>query len=456
MARIHPLFLAALLLLAAPAGNVLGQEPGAEAPPAAVEYNPGHVAWMMVCAAFVLMMTGPGLALFYGGLVRKKNILSVMMQCLFLMGMNSVLWAVVGYSLAFSENGPTLFSADGQDFSLIGGLDKAMLNGVGPHSGGQLAPAGDIPEELFMVFQMMFFIITPALIAGAFAERMKFSAMVAFTVLWGLLIYCPLAHWVWGPKALFGGSSPYHALDFAGGLVVHASSGVSALVCALVLGKRIGYGSEPMPPHNLTYTVIGTCLLWIGWFGFNAGSAVAANESAVNAFVVTHLCAAAGLLGWAVAEWIFHGKPSVLGACSGAVAGLVVITPASGFVTPMAAILMGLIGGVVCYIAAVKVKVALGYDDSLDAFGVHGVGGSLGAVLTGVFASSAVTELHASAGAQVTNQVISLIATYVLSIVGTFIILKVIDAVIGLRVSQEAELRGLDVTEHNEDGYIFQ
>jgi Amt family ammonium transporter len=448
-----------------PAASVFSQEPAAEAEPvqAAAEeaqpgpvYDTGHVAWMMVCSALVLMMTGPGLALFYGGLVRKKNILSVMMQCLFLMGMNSVLWAVVGYSLAFSDQGPTLFSSGGKDYSLIGGLDKAFLQGVGPHSGGQLEAAGDIPEELFMVFQMMFFIITPALIAGAFAERMRFSAMIAFTVLWGLVVYCPLAHWVWGPNAIFGEGGPCHALDFAGGLVVHASSGISALVCALILGKRIGYGKEPIPPHNLTYTVIGSCLLWVGWFGFNAGSALAANESAVNAFVVTHLCAAAGLLGWACAEWFVAGKPSVLGACSGLVAGLVVITPASGFVTPMAAIVMGLLGGGACYIAAVKVKIALGYDDSLDAFGVHGVGGSLGAILTGVFASSAVKSTQASMAGQVTNQVISLVVTYLLSIVGTVIILKVIDATIGLRVSKDSEMRGLDVTEHNEEGYIFQ
>lgn len=459
MVRILLPFLAAVCIaVACPDATLFAQEDtaAAESAPAEAGFDPGHVAWMMVCSALVLMMTGPGLALFYGGLVRKKNILSVMMQCLFLMGMNSVLWAVVGYSLAFSDSGPTLFSSGGNDFSLIGGLDKAFLQGVGPQAGGSLAAWGDIPEELFMVFQMMFFIITPALIAGAFAERMKFSAMVVFTILWGIFIYCPLAHWVWGPKALFGGSSPYHALDFAGGLVVHASSGVSALVCALVLGKRIGYGTEPMPPHNLTYTFIGSCLLWIGWFGFNAGSAVAANESAVNAFVVTHLCAAAGLLGWACTEWLVNGKPSVLGACSGLVAGLVVITPASGFVTPMAAIIMGIIGGVVCYLAAVKVKIALGYDDSLDAFGVHGVGGSLGAILTGLFASSAVGELHNSVGAQVTNQIISLVVTYILSIVGTFIILKAIDATIGLRVSRDSEIRGLDVTEHNEEGYIFQ
>ena len=458
-------YLAATLLLATIAsGHSLAQDaeddaetsqaeiveaPDQEATPT---FDSGHVAWMLTSSALVLMMTGPGLALFYGGLVRKKNILGVMMQCLFLMGMNSVLWAIIGYSLAFSDQGPTIYSYGGNDFTLIGGFDKALLNEVGPSKGKLAGDDGGIPEELFMVFQMMFFIITPALIAGAFAERMKFSAMVLFTVLWGLLIYCPLAHWVWGPKALFGADSPFHALDFAGGLVVHASSGVSALVCALVLGKRIGYGKEPMPPHNLTYTVIGSCLLWVGWFGFNAGSALAADSSAVNAFVVTHLCAAAGLIGWACAEWVVHGKPSVLGACSGLVAGLVVITPASGFVTPMAAIVMGLVGGVVCYLACAKLKTALGYDDSLDAFGVHGVGGTLGALLTGVFASTDVSGADPS----IVNQVISLVVTYVLSIVGTFIILKVLDVAIGLRVSQDDEIRGLDLSQHDEEGYIFQ
>lgn len=459
MARVLFYGASLLLVLSFSGSEAFAQEatvPEAAETAAAPEYDSGNIAWMMVSSALVLLMTGPGLALFYGGLVRKKNILSVMMQCLFLMGMNSVLWAVIGYSLAFSDRGPTLFSANGTDFSLVGSIDKALLAGVGPADGGQLNAWGDIPEELFMVFQMMFFIITPALIAGAFAERMKFSAMVLFTILWGLLIYCPLAHWVWGPRGLFGGDSPYHALDFAGGLVVHASSGISALVCAIMLGARSGYGKEPMPPHNLTYTVIGACLLWVGWFGFNAGSAGAANTSAVNAFVVTHLCAAAGLLGWTCSEWLALGKPSILGACSGLVAGLVVITPASGFVTPMSAILMGLIGGVVCYLACAKVKIALGYDDSLDAFGVHGVGGSLGAILTGVFASSAVTELHHSVGGQVVNQLISLVVTYALSIVGTIIILKVIDLIVGLRVTPEAEIRGLDLSEHNEEGYIFQ
>jgi Amt family ammonium transporter len=300
---------------------------------------------------------------------------------------------------------------------------------------------------------MMFFVITPALIIGAFAERMKFSAMVLYSFFWGLLVYCPLAHWVWGPKALFGADSPYWSLDYAGGLVVHASSGISALVCALMIGKRLGHGQEPMPPHNLTYTVIGTCLLWVGWFGFNAGSALASDTSAVNAFVVTHLCAATALLAWAGAEWLAHGKPSVLGACSGAVAGLVVITPASGFVTPMASILMGIAAGLVCYIACTKVKNIFGYDDALDVFGVHGVGGTLGAILTGVFASTnVVSSLPKDL---LMHQLISLGVGYALAIVGTVVILGVIKGVIGLRVTPEQERQGLDLSQHNEEGYLF-
>jgi Amt family ammonium transporter len=445
-----------LAVLTSTSGRGWAEEPatGTAAKP---EFNQADIAWMLVSSALVLLMTGPGLALFYGGLVRRKNVLSVMMQCLFLMGMNSVLWFVIAYSLAFSTNGPTLFTtASGQKITAIGGLDKLLLNGVGPTGSGDYTATGTIPEELFMVFQMMFFIITPALIAGAFAERMKFSAMVLFTLLWGLLVYCPLAHWVWsGDAALFGKNSPLASYDFAGGLVVHASSGVSALICALVLGKRIGHGQEPMPPHNMTYTVIGACLLWVGWFGFNAGSQLAADARAVNAFVVTHLCAAAGLLGWACTEWWVHGKPSVLGACSGVVAGLVVITPASGFVTPGAAIIMGIIGGGICYLACAKVKAHFGYDDALDAFGVHGVGGSLGAILTGVFATTAVTGEAALPANLLRNQFIGLLITYALAVVGTWVILKIVDAAVGLRVAHAVEVRGLDVSEHSEEGYIF-
>lgn len=447
----------------------MAEGPASALPPsttveAAPKYESGNIAWMLISSALVLMMTGPGLALFYGGLVRKKNILGVMMQCLFLMGMNSVLWAAIGYSLAFSDQGATVakvgFGEKTKEISIVGGFDLALLRGVGPVAGPDGKPmlpatplTANVPAELFMIFQMMFFIITPALICGAFAERMKFPAMALFSLLWSLLVYCPLAHWVWGPRSVFGAGSPYNALDFAGGLVVHVSSGVSALVCALVVGKRIGFGKEPMPPHNLTYTVIGACLLWVGWFGFNGGSAVAADGSAINAFVVTHLCASAGLLAWAAAEWFAHGKATTLGACSGAVAGLVVITPASGFVAPGAAILMGLIGGAVCYFACTSIKRRFNYDDALDAFGVHGVGGTLGAILTGVFASKSV---YADVPDNLLrNQLISVGVAYALAITGTFAILKVLDATVGLRVKADDEIRGMDLTQHNEEGYIF-
>lgn len=453
------------------------------------EFNQADVAWMLVSSAFVLLMTAPGLFLFYGGLVRKKNVLSVFMQCLFLCGMNSVLWVLIGYSLAFSDQGPTLITINddktGEEtkVTLFGGLDKVFLNGVGPYvrdkhenTGTDEAPQwtpvkgedgtvvqeivypgddGAIPELLFMIFQMMFFIITPALICGAFAERMKFSAMVAFTALWGLLIYCPLAHWVWGPNPLFGGGSPLQSLDFAGGLVVHASSGISALVCAIFLGKRLGYGKEPIVPHNMTYAAVGAALLWFGWFGFNAGSELAADSRAVNAFVATHLCAASALLGWTIAEWLVIGKPTVLGASSGIVAGLVVITPASGFVTPQSAVLMGLIAGVVCFLACAKLKPMLGYDDSLDAFGVHGVGGMLGALLTGVFVSEAIVGPGGIPESCLRNQFISVGVTAAFSIVGSAVILSAIGATIGLRVQESDEIEGLDSTQHGESGYLF-
>ena len=418
----------------------------------------GDTAWMLVSSALVLMMTAPGLALFYGGLVRKKNILGVMMQCIFLMGLLSVVWVLWGYALAFGDH------ALG---GLVGNLDKALLRGVMPSWDSSknaavypMAPlAATIPELLYMVYQGMFFIITPALICGAFAERMKFSTMCVFMVLWGTLIYCPLAHWVWGGGWL--GSGTYASLDFAGGLVVHLSSGVSALICALVMGKRLGFGQEPMPPHNLTYTFIGATMLWVGWFGFNAGSAASAGAMAVNAFVATHLAAAAGVLAWAGAEWVTRGKPSILGACSGAVAGLVVITPACGFVTPMSGIVLGLAAGIVCFLACTTLKSKFRYDDTLDAFGVHGVGGTLGAILTGVFACQSVTGRTGPVGLlegnsqQLVNQLISIGAAAGLAIVGTFILLKVLDAVMGLRVSQEQEIQGLDISQHGEEGYIF-
>lgn len=412
------------------------------------------IAWMLVSSALVLMMTAPGLALFYGGLVRKKNILGVMMQCIFLMGLMSVVWALWGYSLAF-----------GTDIlgGFVGGGDYLLLNDVIPRweGGKAIVPQeGTIPRSLHMVFQMMFFIITPALICGAFAERMKFSTMCVFSVLWGTFVYCPIAHWVWSANGwLYKGD--YAAFDFAGGTVVHISSGVSALVCSLLLGKRLGYGQEPMPPHNLTYTCIGAAMLWVGWFGFNGGSALAANALAVNAFVATHLAAAAGVLAWAGMEWITRGKPSILGACSGGVAGLVCITPACGFVTPIHGILLGLIAGVACFYACTTIKSKFKYDDTLDAFGVHGVGGTVGALLTGVFATSAITGkpdsnglLEGNAG-QLVNQAISIIAAAGIAIIGTIILLKILDAIMGLRVSQEDEIKGLDLSQHGEEGYIF-
>ncbi len=449
--------LGSLFVLTLTAGVCVAQEaPGesvsaGQAAPALVGAD---VAWMLTSSALVLMMTAPGLALFYGGLVRKKNILSVMMQCVFLMGMMSVVWALWGFSLAFGGNG-----------GFIGNLDHVFLKGVIPTWDAALGEPnvpmeGTIPKSVFMVFQMMFFIITPALICGAFAERMKFSAMCLFLVLWGTFVYCPIAHWVWGPGGWLR-EGDYAALDFAGGTVVHISSGFSALVCCLLLGKRLGFPQEPMPPHNLTYTCVGAALLWVGWFGFNAGSALAANSAAANAFVATHLAAAAGVLGWAGAEWITRGKPSILGACSGVVAGLVCITPAAGAVNPMQGIILGLAAGLICFYACTTFKNRFGYDDSLDAFGVHGVGGTLGALLTGVFATKAVTGDAEVSGLlegnvrQFVNQGIAVLASVAIAVVGSLIILKIVDAAIGLRVTQEEEIRGLDLSEHGEEGYIF-
>lgn len=413
----------------------------------------GDNAWMLTSAALVLMMTGPGLALFYGGLVRKKNILGTMMQSFALMILGTVLWALIGYSLAFGEGN-----------AFIGDLRYALLEGVGMDP--QPDYAGTIPHLTWMVFQGMFAIITPALISGAFAERMKFSAMCLFTILWSFLIYYPLAHMVWGKGGMFnafsGGSIP--AFDFAGGTVVHISSGVSALVCAIYMGKRKGYGSEPMKPHSLVLSFIGACLLWVGWFGFNAGSALAASGLASSAFVATHLAAAAAAGSWMLMEWI-KGKPSALGGISGCVAGLVAITPAAGFVKPMPALLIGFLGGIFCYLMAVKAKNALGYDDSLDAFGVHGAGGSLGAILTGVFATSAINSAIAEGkgglvdgnGGQVVNQLIATVTTWGIAIVGTLIVLKICDIVCGgVRVNEQAEIDGLDLTQHGEEGYNLE
>jgi Amt family ammonium transporter len=415
-------------------------------------------AWMLTSAALVLMMTGPGLALFYGGLVRKKNVLGTMMQSFALMAIITVLWGLFSYSLSF-----------GPGNSLIGGFQNLFLRGVGAAPDADYAAT--IPAQTFMVYQLMFAIITPALIAGAFAERMKFSAMVVFTILWSVIVYDPMAHMVWGKGGLLNASlgGRFPTLDFAGGTVVHVTSGVSALVCALYLGKRVGYPKEQMPPHSVVLSFIGACMLWVGWFGFNAGSALAAGSLATSAFVATHFAAAAAALGWAGAEWNRNGKPSVLGGISGAVAGLVAITPASGFVKPMPALAIGLIAGVFCYWMVAKVKARFGYDDSLDAFGVHGAGGTLGALLTGVFAVSAVNPILKDAQGntvssgllegnahQMLNQLVGIAIAWVLAIVGTLAILKLVDVTIGLRVPEEEEVQGLDLSQHGEEGYYWE
>ena len=415
-------------------------------------------AWMLVCAALVLMMTGPGLALFYGGLVRKKNVLSTMMQSFAMMAVITVLWGLVGYSLCF-----------GSGNSFIGGLQHLFLHGVGAQPDPDYAAT--IPLQTFMVYQLMFAIITPALITGAFAERMKFSAMMLFMVLWSIIVYAPMAHMVWGKGGLLNASlgGLFPTLDFAGGTVVHITSGVSALVCALYLGKRVGYPQEPMPPHSVVLSLIGACMLWVGWFGFNAGSALAAGSLATSAFVATHFAAAAATIGWGATEWMVMGRPSALGAISGAVAGLVAITPAAGFVSPMPALAIGLVAGVVCFFMVSKVKAAFGYDDSLDAFGVHGVGGTLGALLTGVFASKLVNPVFKDAHGnllgsglidgnyhQLFNQLVGVVMAWVIAAVGTILILKFVDAVIGLRVRTEDEIEGLDLTQHGEEGYYWE
>ena len=415
-------------------------------------------AWMLTSAALVLMMTGPGLALFYGGLVRKKNVLGTMMQSFALMAVITILWGLFSYSLCF-----------GPGNSFIGGFQNLFLRGVGAAPDADYAAT--IPAQTFMVYQLMFAIITPGLIAGAFAERMKFSAMLVFMVLWSVIVYDPMAHMVWGKGGLLNASlgGRFPTLDFAGGTVVHVTSGVSALVCALYLGKRVGYPKQAMLPHSVVLSFIGACLLWVGWFGFNAGSALSAGSLATSAFVATHFGAAAAAVGWAGAEWIRNGKPSVLGGISGAVAGLVAITPAAGFVKPMPALVIGLIAGVFCYLMVVKVKAVFGYDDSLDAFGVHGAGGTLGALLTGVFAVSTVNPIFKDAqGAtlasgllegnahQLMNQAVGVAIAWVLAIVGTLVILKLVDVTIGLRVSEEDEVQGLDLSQHGEEGYYWE
>jgi len=450
---------------AAPTGT--GEEAANEAAAAPAPIDRGDHAWMLTSAALVLFMTAPGLAMFYGGLVRKKNVLSVLMQCFFLMGLMSIIWALYGYSLSFGGD-PANVEATGYK-PYIGNGDYLFLKNVQPSliDGVVVYPReAAIPRMTHMVYQGMFFIITPALICGAFAERMKFSTLVVFMILWGTLVYCPLCHWVWDGGYLAFGSAhaKFGAIDFAGGTVVHISSGVSALVCCLVMGKRLGHGSEPMPPHNLTYTTLGAAMLWVGWFGFNAGSAGDASELAATAFVATHLAAAAGALAWPAIEWVSHGKPTVLGTVSGAVAGLVVITPAAGFVQPMSAILMGLAAGAVCYLACAKLKNKFKYDDSLDAFGVHGVGGTLGAVLTGVFATRHAALTTVSGGKELgvleggpllMPQIGAAAVTIGYSIIVTFVILKVLDLTMGLRVSQQDETQGLDYSQHGEEGYIY-
>jgi Amt family ammonium transporter len=422
----------------------------------AAAQSAGDNAWMLVSAALVLLMTGPGLALFYGGLVRKKNILGTMMQSFAMMGLVTVLWAVCGYSLAF-----------GHGNAFIGSFEHLFLKGVSNVVDPGNFYVQTIPEQTYMIYQLMFAIITPALITGAFAERMKFSSMAIFLSLWSLIVYSPMAHMVWGVGGFLNASGGHFpSLDFAGGTVVHVTSGVSALVTALYLGKRIGYPHTKMQPHSMVLSFIGACLLWVGWFGFNAGSALAASPLATSAFINTHFAAAAAAIGWSIAEWIHNGKPTALGAISGAVAGLVAITPASGFVHPMSALLIGLVAGVFCFFMVFLVKAMFGYDDSLDAFGVHGAGGTLGAVLTGLFAASFINPIFKdSAGnplpsgaidghwGQLLNQFAGIGMAWGISIVGTLALLFAIDKTIGLRVSPEDEAAGLDLSQHNEEGY---
>jgi len=415
--------------------------------------NAADNAWTLVCAALVLMMTGPGLALFYGGLVRQKNTLAIMMQSFALMALITVLWALVGYSLCFSEGTP-----------IIGGFRYALLRGVGVEPNADYG--GTIPQLTFMIYQLMFAIITPALITGATAERMTFGGTVVFMTLWSICVYAPLAHMVWGKggllNATLGGRFP--TLDFAGGTVVHITSGVSALVCALYLGKRTGFPKEPMPPHSLVLSFIGACLLWVGWFGFNAGSALSAGGLAASAFVATHFAAAAATLAWLAAEWITRRRPSALGAISGAVAGLVAITPASGFVAPMPAILIGLVAGAGCFLMVTSVKGWFGYDDALDAFGIHGAGGTIGALLTGVFATRAINPVFRDApvgllegnASQIGYQLVGIAVAWGFALAGTIILLKVTDLLVGVRVREDQETVGLDLTEHGEEAYNLE
>ncbi len=420
--------------------------------------NAGDNAWMLAATVLGLLMTAPGLALFYGGLVRRKNVLGTMMQSFALMAVISVVWAVLGYSLGFAAGGP-----------LLGGLGHVFLRGVGASPDADYAPT--VPHQTFMMFQLVFAIITPALITGAVAERARFRSIVLFAILWSLGVYAPLAHMVWAKggllSAAYGGRLP--CLDFAGGTVVHVSSGVSALVAALYLGRRQGYPRQPMPPHSVVLSFAGACLLWVGWLALNAGRAMGASGLATSALVATHLAAAAGSLGWGVTEWLRFGKPSALGAITGAVAGLVGISPAAGFVGPMTALLIGALAGVACHVMVAYVKMRFGYDDSLDVFGVHGAAGTLGTLLTGVFATRAVNPVFVDAAGtalpvglvdgnpgQVARQLGAVAVAWALSGVGSYLMLKVVDLVAGLRVSEEQETVGLDLTQHGEDGYNLE
>ena len=414
------------------------------------ELNSGDTAWMLTATALVLFMTLPGLALFYGGLVRAKNVLSVLMQCFVSACVMTLVWIGWGYSLAFDTTGMEGGTTNLNSF--VGGLSKLFLSGVGADS-----MTGTIPETVFITFQMTFAIITPALIVGAFAERMKFSAMLLFSVLWSTIVYAPICHMAWSGDGGFFWD--LNVLDFAGGTVVHINAGIAALVAALVIGKRDGYGEVPLPPHSLTITVIGASMLWVGWFGFNAGSAVAANGSAGMAMLVTQVATAMAALTWMVVEWVKHGKPSVLGIVTGAVGGLVAITPASGSVGPMGALAIGFASGLLCFWGATSLKQKLGYDDSLDAFGVHGIGGIVGALLTGVFAAESLGGqglAMGSIGAQVGSQLISVVFTIVYCGVLSYIILKIVDALVGLRVKSDEESQGLDLALHSEQGYNME
>jgi Amt family ammonium transporter len=412
-------------------------------------HDSGDTAWMLTSTALVLFMTIPGLALFYGGLVRVQNVLSVLMQCFALTGLITILWVICGYSLAFNTAGMEAGKLTLTSF--VGGLGTMFLRGIGVDT-----VSGTIPETVFITFQLTFAIITPALIAGAFAERMKFSAMLIFSVLWSIIVYAPICHMAWsGDGSLFG--DIFGALDFAGGTVVHINAGIAALVAAILVGKRIGYQTTAMPPHSLTLTVVGASMLWVGWFGFNAGSAVAADGAAGMAMLVTQISTATAAVAWMFVEWGKHGKPSALGIVTGAVAGLVAITPASGSVGPMGALVIGIAAGVICFWGATTLKAQLGYDDSLDAFGVHGIGGVVGALLTGVFAAEAFGGVGLAEGITVGKQLwaqfLSVVITIVWSGLLSFIILKIVDAIVGLRVEEDEERMGLDLSQHNERGY---